>query len=306
MSRMGKRVVFGAILIAILIAVLWADWRLEQVDFKWAFHHGRPGPLRGLPITAAMGIICAFGFREIRRLSAAAGAPALPISGMVGVVALATHPLWWLPAAAAIFGEGLPADRTILPALLLAFVFAEQMARRRTEGAMGAIASTTLAIAYLGGCGAVVIWIRHEFGVPALVLLLAAAKFTDIGAYFTGSFFGRHKLIPWLSPGKSWEGLAGGLVVGACACMGLAVLMDWLDVGEKVAWIEVSPWQGALFGAVVGLAGQFADLCESLLKRSAGLKDSGAVVPEFGGVLDIVDSVFLSAPVAAIMLAAMD
>jgi phosphatidate cytidylyltransferase len=130
-----------------------------------------------------------------------------------------------------------------------------------------------------------------------LVIFLAAAKFTDIGAYFTGSFIGKHKMIPWLSPGKSWEGLVGGLATAA----GISVLLAWLLLEGDQPPLRM--W--AIFGPVVGLAGQFGDLCESLLKRAAGAKDSGALVPEFGGVLDMLDSVLLSAPVATVVLVAM-
>ncbi|MCP4379805.1 MAG: phosphatidate cytidylyltransferase, partial [bacterium] len=117
----------------------------------------------------------------------------------------------------------------------------------------------------------------------------------DIGAYFTGSAIGKHKLIPWLSPGKSWEGLIGGLVTAA----GVSILITHL------AGLEIAIWQSAIFGVVIGLAGQFGDLCESLLKRSAKLKDSSKMVPEFGGILDIIDSPLLAAPVAYALFAIM-
>ena len=127
------------------------------------------------------------------------------------------------------------------------------------------------------------------------MLFLAAVKCTDIGAYFVGSAVGRHKLIVWLSPGKSWEGLIGGLAFAA----GVSILVAW-------AWkIDAAVWEAAVFGVAVALAGQFGDLCESLLKRSARVKDSGAALPEFGGVLDLLDSPLLAAPVGYVLLAAM-
>ena len=145
---------------------------------------------------------------------------------------------------------------------------------------------------YLSIGAAMILMINQGYGVPIFVLFLVAVKGTDIGAYFTGSFIGKHKLIPWLSPGKTWEGLIGGLAFAAGASILVVHLMG--------IWLAF--WQAAVFGVVVGLAGQFGDLCESLLKRSANLKDSGAAVPEFGGVLDILDSPLLAAPVAYALL----
>jgi len=99
-----------------------------------------------------------------------------------------------------------------------------------------------------------------------------------------------------LSPGKSWEGLAGGLALAA----GVGALGAWLLTRTG------TPAFGALFGLIVGLAGQFGDLCESLLKRSAGAKDSASLVPTFGGILDIIDSPLLAAPPAVLLLALID
>jgi phosphatidate cytidylyltransferase len=181
--------------------------------------------------------------------------------------------------------------------LIVMLVFAEQMIRRQTTDALKRLGATFLTIAYLGLGGALVLAIRMQYNVPVLVLFLVAVKFTDIGAYFTGSAIGRHKLIPWLSPGKSWEGLAGGLIVGA----GASTLAAWALEVSLSRW-PLPLWTAAVFGAAVGLAGQFADLCESLLKRSTGVKDSGAVLPEYGGILDILDSPLLSAPVAYLLL----
>ena len=127
-------------------------------------------------------------------------------------------------------------------------------------------------------------------------MFLAAVKFADVGAYFTGSAIGRHKLIRWLSPHKSWQGLIGGLAAAA----GVSLL---IVAALKIDGIHL--WQAAVFGVVVGLAGLFGDLCESLLKRSANMKDSGSAVPGFGGVLDILDSPLLAAPIAYLLLAMM-
>ena len=142
--------------------------------------------------------------------------------------------------------------------------------------------------------------IRLDFNLPVLVLFLVSVKFMDIGAYFTGSAIGKHKLIPWLSPGKTWEGLAGGTVVSAGMAILTAAALGVHLSEHPMRWV-----QAGVFGAVVGLVGQFGDLAESLLKRAANVKDSGHLVPEFGGLLDILDSPLLAAPAGYLLLWAM-
>jgi phosphatidate cytidylyltransferase len=190
----------------------------------------------------------------------------------------------------------------VIAGLIVMGVFLEQMIRYRVEGAAPRLAGTLLAVTYLGVGGALILAIRMRYGVPVLVMFLGAVKFTDIGAYFTGSLVGKHKMIPWLSPGKTWEGLAGGLAAAALVSLLAVWAMDIRAFGAPFASAAVIG-KAIAFGVIVGAAGQFGDLCESLLKRSAGVKDSGALVPEFGGILDMIDSPLLAAPVAMILLA---
>jgi len=250
-----------------------------------------------LPTAAVLLVLVVLGYKELARLAAAAGVGLLGVSGLVSSAAMATVGCWaptivrWreyrLWDFDCRYGMFLP---VLVLAIGLLAAFVEQMVRHKAEMAFQRIGATLLATMYLGLGGFFVLAIRGE-GVPWLVVFLAAVKFTDIGAYFTGSAIGRHKIIPWLSPGKSWEGLAGGLVVGA----GAAMLAMKLLLGQAITPSTV------VWAVAVGLAGQFGDLCESLLKRSAHLKDSGALVPEFGGVLDIIDSPLLAAPVAVLL-----
>ncbi len=105
---------------------------------------------------------------------------------------------------------------------------------------------------------------------------------------------GRHKLIPWLSPGKTWEGLFFGLLTAGA--MG-AVCTRYIDPPHyNLPW-----WKGVIFGAIIGGIGQLGDLLESLMKRDAEVKDSGRLVPGFGGILDIIDSPLLAAPFAYLL-----
>ena len=109
----------------------------------------------------------------------------------------------------------------------------------------------------------------------------------DTGAYLTGRWLGRRHLVDHISPSKTVEGLAGGLLVATIAA------------GIGCGLIGLDPWHGLLIGPAVGLAAQAGDLAESLLKRSAGRKESGFVVPGHGGVLDRIDSFLFAAPVLA-------
>ena len=295
------RIILGAIMIAAMVGLLVLDWWLEHVGRPTMAIGDAPSSpahtVRAIPLAVLCFLLIFVAFGEVARMAAAAGVQVLHGSGLLGACALGTIPFWWQfvdPKGPT--GEGV----LLAIGVIVILVFAEQMARHRTADALRQIACTLLAVLYLGAGMGMILSIRFGFGVPVLTLFLAAVKFTDIGAYFTGTAIGRHKMIPWLSPGKSWEGLIGGLIVAA----GVSVLAAWwMKIGLGAGLMAL--WKAAVFGAVVGAAGQFADLCESLLKRAAGLKDAGALVPEFGGVLDILDSPLLSAPVAMILLAVM-
>lgn len=121
----------------------------------------------------------------------------------------------------------------------------------------------------------------------ALTMVWAA----DSGAYFAGRAFGKHKLAPRVSPNKTIEGLLGGMVAGIV----VACAFGWL-AGLTVAHVP----QLVLVSAVAVLASVLGDLFESLLKRHAGAKDSGAVIPGHGGVLDRIDGVLAALPVFAL------
>jgi phosphatidate cytidylyltransferase len=111
---------------------------------------------------------------------------------------------------------------------------------------------------------------------------------------------GRHKMIPWLSPKKTWEGLAGGVVVASAVGALLAHFgSPYLEEADRVSWVL-----GAIGGALMAVVGQAGDLAESAFKRDAGLKDSGRVLPGMGGVLEVLDSPLFTGPVVYWLLRA--
>jgi len=127
--------------------------------------------------------------------------------------------------------------------------------------------------------------LHHPQGGQLILCLLLIVASTDIGAYFVGRALGRHKLAPRVSPGKTWEGVAGGLLSSVI----IAVLAAYWFGFPLLAFIALS-----LVTALFSIVG---DLTESLFKRHAGLKDSSSILPGHGGILDRIDSITAAAPV---------
>jgi phosphatidate cytidylyltransferase len=176
---------------------------------------------------------------------------------------------------------------------LLAFLV--EMSEFREAGhSVVKIATALFVIFYLGVLPSFLVQVRFTtpgspaMGSVALALTIFVAKCCDIGAYFTGRAFGRHKMTPVLSPKKTWEGAAGGIAAAILA----AILIDRLGPVLPGIVSEIG------FGIVVGVAGMLGDLAESLIKRDCQQKDASQAVPGFGGVLDVVDAVLFASPVA--------
>jgi phosphatidate cytidylyltransferase len=175
-------------------------------------------------------------------------------------------------------------------AVLVAFLV-EMATFREPGGSVVRIALTVWVVAYLGVLPSFLAqlrWLPDGRGVAALSLAIFVPKCCDIGAYFTGRLLGRHRMSPVLSPQKTWEGLAGGLVLATLVAVALHRSLPVLS-GDLAA---------VGFGLTVGGAGVLGDLAESLLKRDCRQKDASQVVPGFGGVLDVIDAILFAAPVA--------
>ena len=141
------------------------------------------------------------------------------------------------------------------------------------------------------------------FGLFFALWVVVVAKFSDIGALLVGKTIGRHKMAPSISPGKTIEGLIGGL--GASA--GIGALIPWLIINYSPTLIEFgpfdfSPTQGAIWGLLIAITSVIGDLIASVLKRLAGMKDSGGSIPGIGGLLDLTDSLILAAPTGYFIL----
>jgi phosphatidate cytidylyltransferase len=122
-----------------------------------------------------------------------------------------------------------------------------------------------------------------------VLYLIAVTKFADMGAYLTGSVFGRHQMIPHISAKKTWEGFFGAIVFALLCSLALFKLMP--------GRLSVLTWTHAtILGLLLGFAAVVGDLAESIIKRSTGVKDSGNLLPGIGGALDLVDSLLFTAP----------
>ena len=178
--------------------------------------------------------------------------------------------------------------------MVLAFLtlFLLQLRRKDSSQAIVGVSTALFGIFYVSWCFSFLIKLRFVEG-PGLpggqwwvALLLLATKGGDIGAYVVGSLLGRHSLLPRISPSKTWEGAAGGLLFSVAAALAFR------PVFSGVAWPVL-----LVFGLLLGILGQLGDLSESLIKRDCQVKDSGRLLPGMGGILDVLDSLLFTAPI---------
>ena len=164
--------------------------------------------------------------------------------------------------------------------------------RRPTNGFLADTAVTALMVAYLPLLASFVIaMLVSPHPVAQFVVFLACIAINDTGAYVMGSLLGKHKMTPHISPAKTWEGFAGGIVWAGVA----GALLVLLVLGQP--W-----WNGAVFGLVMGVCATLGDLVESAIKRDVGVKDMGKLLPGHGGAMDRVDSILFCAPIAWALL----
>jgi phosphatidate cytidylyltransferase len=184
----------------------------------------------------------------------------------------------------------------LIPVVIAASAFGSLLlALRPSRGATPAsdAAWTVLGITWVtgGGAAAVAMLKLPVNGLELLIGFVLIAAIDDIAAYFAGTAFGSHKMAPSISPAKSWEGFAGGLV----GALGGGALFGAL-LGE------LSPLEGLAIGAICGVLAPAGDLVESLVKREIGIKDSGRLLPGHGGFLDRLDAILFCAPAVYVFL----
>ena len=307
-SELATRVLTSLVLVPLVLAAGWfGDWALA----------------------ALLSIAAAVAAWEYFRIARAAGhAPFAPAGiTLAALIPLSVHARYLgLPGTAleggSVFGGAIgtvlePVLRALVAiltlslsgaAMILLALIAASIVRRGPAGKpLGAVAVTITGALYTGGMLSFAYALRyHPYAVGAaagavvLAFPLIITWVTDTGAFFVGRAIGKRKLLPAVSPGKSLEGAVGGLV----AAMLAAWLYERYALGP-VARLAFYPGAVILFGAIVSIAGQVGDLAESLLKREAGVKDSSRVIPGHGGVLDRIDSLLFTVPVAFWLLTIM-
>jgi phosphatidate cytidylyltransferase len=265
----------------------------------------------GVGIGILVLLLAPLAAREAERLLPAAGRPVLRhgvVGGSLVLVAAAAIPAI---LGSKLLGIGTAADLAArvgaVDGLALLGVVAVALAmvafvRRDPADGFAAWSSTLYGAVYVGLLGTIAILTTQWTG-PASVdqvfwperrwvlVLLAGVWSFDTGAYLVGRAIGRRPFLPWISPKKTLEGVLGGLVA---ATVGVAVV---LGISGSL------PLEALVLGPLLGIVAQSGDLAESLLKRAAGAKDSGTLIPGHGGILDRVDSLLFAAPVLAAWVA---
>jgi phosphatidate cytidylyltransferase len=280
------RVVVGVLLALGAGGVLVGDTQLAQRGFAW------------FPCLFAFlvfaGVACS---RELLRLFPPIFRPSQPlvICGVLLLLAANWYPLVHAQFSSAPVSPWGALVGAFVGVILLTFL----LEMRRYGGEPGAvvprIALTLFAVAYLGFLPCFFVQVRFLHPDPyvsavMLALVVFVPKCNDVGAFFTGTFLGKHKMTPVLSPKKTWEGFTGGMIAG-----GATGIIGWWLAPESLP--NGIP-EAVAFGLAVGFAGVLGDLAESLIKRDCQIKDASKRIPGFGGVLDVIDSVLFAAPVA--------
>ena len=265
------RVLSGAVLIAITVAVVW--FAPPVVFFVVAE------------------ILLLLAFLEYARLAEAVGAaiPAVAAGAVTLLTSVGVSSTVWV-------GDSVAGTAVALDAILMSgFVLLAALTLTAWRGERDALARASAALfpaLYLGLPIGAMVALRALRGREALFLLLLTVMVSDTAQYYSGRAFGRRLLAPAVSPKKTVEGAIGGVVFGTAL---FTVVGGW--------WLPAIPTAlRALVGATIVALGIVGDLFESMLKRSAGVKDSSALIPGHGGVLDRIDALLFAAPIYYVVL----
>jgi phosphatidate cytidylyltransferase len=260
---MKLRVLTAVVGIPLLLAFVYFDFRAHTAWFERV-------PLLILLVGAA----AVLGGVEFYRLGTHAGARPLTVFGIIWALLFVVAALFDIDWAT----WSLLASAAVLPAVWLVIF-------RRPTGLESWVWTLT-GILYMGWLLGHYVALRQLPDGRELVILAAFTTFAcDTLAFFVGRAWGRHHMTPTISPHKTWEGAIGGLLGAIAAALALRYLLSLGDWSLPLSYVET-----VAVGCMVGVAAQVGDLAESLVKRRAGVKDSGSLLPGHGGLLDRIDS----------------
>lgn len=247
--------------------------------------------LGGLPFTALLMVAAAVAALELTSMFAPVGVP----EGF-GVAVAALLPLtpWWAENRGPAHAYA-PAIPFLLAVAVVALLVLHLTRPGPVDKTPQRVAATALAWLYCGLLVATVGGVRVRFGFGWVMLAFVVTWANDTLAYFAGRFFGRHLLFPRISPKKTWEGFAGGVAGSVLGAVGAAALFERMPLPAGETFRLPPGWAVAL-GLGASVLGPLGDLCESMLKRAAGVKDSGRLIPGHGGLLDRIDALLFVAP----------
>jgi len=242
-------------------------------------------PFHGTLVVILVALMMVPALFELSKLAGAKGVKILLPVSIPASVLLSTSHYWPLFAFTLYKSASTNYVFTLFLAFTLMACFLYQRVRYGLSGVLANCGAACFSILYLGLLGAFVPATYVDFGPWRLLMLIFVVKCSDIGAYTAGQLFGKHKFSPVISPKKTWEGMAGAVVLAVVVAVAFAVFCD------------IMSWRLAIvFGVVFAFIGQLGDLAESMLKRDAETKDSSNSVPGFGGILDVVDSILITVP----------
>lgn len=245
-------------------------------------------------------LLSAAGLMEFYGLAQKRGLPCYRWCGLAGGVLLAVGTFFNLTGHLGTSGS--PArvndfETSFLILFVLGLCVRQLFSKTNTAGIV-AIATTLFGLMYVPWLLNFIQKINffpHVEGKFFLIYFVLVTKFSDTGAYVVGSLIGRHKMIPRVSPGKTWEGFAGAVVLSTAASLVFAHLFRSHMFGMN--WMHA-----AILGVLLSSTAVIGDLIESLFKREAGVKDSGKFFPGIGGLLDLLDSLLFNAPLMYVYL----
>ena len=273
------RLLFGTLMTVFFTAIVildgWMDGSLTTslADDK---------PVQGTILCILIALLVILAQLELSKLAAAKGLKIFTPVSITASILFASS--WYWPQLTEIPPQ---IYLLFLSAFSLMGLLLYQYFRHGTSAVLANCGANYFSISYLGLLAAFVLAVRIDFGLWPLLMFVFVVKSADIGAYATGSLFGKHKFFPKISPAKTWEGMAGAVA----AAMIVAILFA---AGCDIMVLPLA----AVFGFCFAFIGQFGDLAESMIKRDAEQKDSANNVPGFGGILDIIDSPLVAAPFA--------